>query len=68
MAEESLVKPKSLRMRVGKVMEKKWRDLSDECECRKVSMVAQAERICWGVEDDMILEARSCDWESESTV
>lgn len=25
-AEESFVKPKSLRMRVGKVMEKKWRD------------------------------------------
>lgn len=31
-------------------------------------MVAQAEIICCGVEDDTILEARSCDWESESTV
>lgn len=38
-------KPKSLQIRVGKAMEKKWRDWSGECDWRKKSMEAQVDMI-----------------------
>lgn len=38
-------KPKSLQIRVGKAKEKKWREWSGGCECRKASMETQAAEI-----------------------
>lgn len=48
-------------------MEKKWRDWSGECDCRKKSMEAQVAEIWEGVVEARIAEARSWDREREST-